>query len=379
MFNIISRILRAGDEEHKIVRLPANRGPHRGCVSILYIAWPFKEGYESAKARGHTNAFEVVAMAEAYRNLGCRVEVTSSRNAHYQAPKDCIAMVDIHGNLERFRDLSPQIPRVLHATGSHWVLWNLSEYHRLEEVKKRKGVSLVPRRQVRPSTSAESSTEIVVLGNEYTGGSFGFAGKPTTRIPISSAYSFEWPEDRNVEQAKKRFLWVGSYGMVHKGLDLVLDAFSKMPELELTVCGRPEKEADFFRLYEKELRHTTNIHFHGWLDMASPDFTNIARTHAGIIYPSCAEGGAGSVIHCMHAGMVPLCTEESSVDLCDFGVAIRSGDVESVKNAAEHLSSLSDSEVNGRARASYEHARRHHTRELFAVNYANYAGRILSA
>jgi glycosyltransferase involved in cell wall biosynthesis len=140
--------------------------------------------------------------------------------------------------------------------------------------------------------------------------------------------------------------------MVHKGLDLALDAFIGMPDLELTVCGRPEKEADFFRLYQRHLKQTPNIKLHGWLDMASPDFVEIARTHAAVIYPSSAEGGAGSVIHCMHAGMLP------------------------VQKACRAVAEMSSSEVERRARGAYKHVRREHTREKFQENYRKFATKI---
>ena len=237
----------------------------------------------------------------------------------------------------------------------------------------------MPRRQSAPSNSAALANEIVVLGNEYTMKSFSFSKKPIIRIPISSAYECAWPEERNFLQAKKKFLWVGSYGMVHKGLDLVLEAFSKMPELSLTVCGRPEKEPDFFRFYKKELLHTPNIDFRGWIDMGSHAFLEIAKTHAGVIYPSCSEGGAGSVIHCMHAGMVPICTYESSVDLEDFGTLVKYASVEAVMEAAQSFAALTDSDVEERAKASYEHVRMFHTRDCFEKNYHAFGKKLLGS
>ena len=164
--------------------------------------------------------------------------------------------------------------------------------------------------------------------------------------------------------------------MVHKGLDLALDAFAGMPDMELTVCGRPEKEEDFYKLYEKELLHSPNIHFHGWIDMATPAFAEIARTHAAVIYPSSAEGGAGSVIHCMHAGMLPICTTEASIDLGDFGNHVESGTVEAVQKACRAVAEMPASEVEARARAAYEHVRTVHTRERFRTNYRNFAERM---
>ena len=328
--------------------------------------------------RGHTNAFEVMTMAESYLELGFRVEVCNYYDTNYKLPSDCIVAIDIHSNLERWHGESKKTPYyILHATGAHWLELNNDELERLEGVRDRKGVALKPRRQAAVSCSVEYAREVVVLGNDFTIRSWRFAGKPIIRIPISSAYEFPWTENRNFLNAKKKFLWVGSYGMILKGLDLVLDAFSGMPELELTVCGRPEKEDDFFQLYKKELTETPNINFHGWMDMGSPEFMEIARTHAAVIYPSCSEGGAGSVIHCMHAGMIPACTDGASIDLEDFGELIKSGTVEAVQVACRKIASLSDEEVESRARASYEHARLHHTREKFRENYRNYAASVI--
>jgi len=316
-------------------------------------------------------------MAEAFRDLGLRVEVIDWDNPMYVPPADCSIVIDIHGNLERWHGSLPSnCRRILHGTGPHWLFWNHAELSRLQSVQARKGTALKPRRQVEPSRGVEVADEVVVLGNEFTRHTFLFGGKPVTRVPISSAYEFSWPTARDFEQARKRFLWVGSYGMVHKGLDLVLDAFAGMPDLELTVCGRPEKEEDFYKLYEKELICMPNIHFHGWLDMASPDFLEIAGTHAAVIYPSSAEGGAGSVIHCMHAGMLPICTKEASIDLGDFGVHVGSGTVEAVQKACRTVADMSASDVEARARAAYEHARRVHARERFRENYRKFAERI---
>jgi len=358
-----------------IRREPA--GKPRGCVAISYITWPFVEGFDSPKARGHTNAYEVIVMAESFLDLGFRVEIIDWDDASYAPPSDCRIAIDIHGSLERWQSALPSAcRRILHATGPHWLFWNHAELARLQSVQARNGIALKPRRQVEPSRGVEVADEVVVLGNEFTRQTFVFGGKTVTRVPISSAYEFSWPLGRDFDRARKRFLWVGSYGMAHKGLDLALDAFAGMPDLELTVCGRPEKEEDFYRLYERQLLKTPNIRLHGWLDMAAPDFAEIARTHAAVIYPSSAEGGAGSVIHCMHAGMLPICTMEASIDLGNFGVHVESGTVEAVQKACRAVAEMPASEVEARALGAYEHARRMHTREKFRENYGKLAKRI---
>jgi glycosyltransferase involved in cell wall biosynthesis len=351
--------------------------PSRGCVAISYLTWPFIVGMDERKMRGHTNAYEVMEIARAFQEQGFRVDICDWDNREYQPPKDCRIAIDIHANLERWdKGLPASCLRILHATGPHWLSYNKGELDRIAAIRDRKGVALTPWRQVPPSKAIDIADRATILGNQYTMETFSFSGKQFTRIPISSAYELDWPVKRNIDEAKKRFLWVGSFGMVQKGLDLALEAFSQMPELELTVCGRPEKEADFFHLYEKELKGTQNIHLHGWLDMGTDDFLKISETHAGVVYPGSGEGGAGSVIHCMHAGMVPICTRETSVDLMDFGILIKEGLVEAVKAACREFASMTDHEAETRARKSYEHVRRVHTREQFAKNYRAFAAEI---
>jgi glycosyltransferase involved in cell wall biosynthesis len=364
-------------KNHKTVVLQGN-APIRGSVAISYLTWPFQEDPLSPRGRGHTNAHEVLAMAQSFVDLGFCVEISDWNDATYTPPPNCRIAIDLHSNLERWSDtLHHSCKKVLHATGCYWKALNIAEINRIEDIRRRKGVVLKPRRQVAPTRAPEHADEITVLGNSFTSATFEFLGKPITRIPISSVYRFPFPEERNHETARRRFLWLGSHGMVHKGLDLVLEAFAGMPELELTVCGRPEKEDDFFRLYEKELKGTPNIHLHGWIDMASYEFREIAKTHAAIVYPSCSEGGAGSVIHCMHAGMVPICTREASVDLMDFGILIKEGSIQAVQEACREFASITPFEMESSARKSHDHVNRIHTREQFTKQYNDFALSIL--
>lgn len=373
MIPILHRLFHVWRRKKDHVRLePALHA--QGTVAISYIIWPFLEGVDSPKMRGHTNAHEVVTMAEVFLKMGYAVEVTDWQNRSYLPPADCVLAIDIDANLERW---APTLPsgcgKIFHATGPHWLESNIAELTRINAIRQRKGTSLIPRRQVGANHGCEIADHILVLGNEYTINSYSCGKVPVTRVPISSAYEFAWPEGRDFESARKNFLWVSSYGMAWKGLDLALDAFKGMPGLNLTVCGRPEKEQDFFEMYRDELLNAPNIKLLGWIDFASPDFAELARTHACVVQFASSEGGGGSAIHCMHAGLLPVCTRETSVDLMDFGVYVESPDISSIQETCRSVSTLPVSELERRARAAYDHVRRVHTRTAFAENYKRFA------
>ncbi len=107
----------------------------------------------------------------------------------------------------------------------------------------------------------------------------------------------------------------------------------------------------------------------GWTDIASDRFREILDQCAGLVYPSCSEGGGGSVITCLHAGLVPLLTYETSVDLHDFGVLLPDASVETIQRVVREVSALPAAELRRRAVAAWEHARREHTRERFTESF----------
>jgi glycosyltransferase involved in cell wall biosynthesis len=228
IFSILKRIIH---QRKSVVRLVPDKND-RGCVVLSYLTWPFLKGLNEDRMRGHTNAFEVLEMAQSFLELGFRVEICEWDDLEFIPPSDSKIVIDIHQNLERW---DPNLPRecikVLHATGPHWLSYKV-ELDRIEGILNRRGMALKPRRQSAPSRAIEVADIVTVLGNDFTIKTFAFARKPAVRIPISSAYALPWPEKRALAEAKRRFLWVGSFGMVQKGLDLVLEAFAQMPELE---------------------------------------------------------------------------------------------------------------------------------------------------
>ncbi|HUP41790.1 MAG TPA: glycosyltransferase, partial [Thermoanaerobaculia bacterium] len=229
---------------------------------------------------------------------------------------------------------------------------------------------LPPERLIEENRAAEHADAVTVLGNEFTAGTYAFAGKPMYRVPISNPFPLPFPEGRDLAAARRRFLWFGSGGLVHKGLDLVLEAFAGAPELELTVCGPVAREPAFERAYWRELHRTANIRVAGWVDVAAEAFRELARSHLATVYPSCSEGGGGSVVTCMHAGLIPVVTREASVDVApEYGVVLEEASVEGVRRAARSLAARPPDELRERARAAWAFARGRHTRELFAERY----------
>ena len=252
---------------------------------------------------------------------------------------------------------------------AHILFLNDALCRRLLKLQRRKGCTLGCRTLERPNLAIEHADCATILGNEFTISTFAYAGKPIYRIPISTPVLYPWPEEKNFDACRKRFLWFGSRHFIRKGLDLVLDAFAEMPEYHLTVCGPISEQSDFEQAYYKELYQSPNIDTVGWVDISSPKFVEIMNRCIGLIFPSCCEGQSGGVVTCLHGGLIPIISYESGVDVHDFGLILKNCSIDEIKNAIRMVSSLPAQELQRMARNAWQYATENHTREQFAEKY----------
>lgn len=365
--------------EDRVVALEPERAV-RGRVLLSYIVDPFLLPQCAEPSYDHTHDWECREMARAWLEAGFGVDVIHWTNFRFEPERAYDVLIDPRLNLERLGPLlGPGCLKVLHAETAHHSFHNAAQRRRLAALRERRGIALPPNRLIEENRAVEQADAVTLLGNDFTAGTYAFAGKPMFRVPISNPFPYPFPEDRDFEAARRRFLWFGSGGLVHKGLDLVLEAFAGMPELELTVCGPIAREPAFERAYWLELYRTRNIQTLGWVDVAGEAFREIAWSHLGVVYPSCSEGGGGSVVTCMHAGLVPLVTREASVDVSpERAVVLDDPTVEGVHRAARALAARPPAELREMARAAWGFARERHTRERFAEAYRRTVGELLA-
>ncbi|MCX7592790.1 MAG: glycosyltransferase [Fischerella sp.] len=354
--------------------------PSQGNVLLSYRIEPFFLKPGEPLPNDHTWYWECRQIAQTFLDLGYCVDVIQFHNHKFIPQKDYAFFIDIRHRLEPLSKLLNQdCIKILHSDTAHILFHNTAELNRLLALQQRRGITLSPKRFEPSNLGIEHADCAVVLGNEFTINTFRYANKPIYRVPISTPEVYPWPEEKDFETCRKHFLWFGSGGFVHKGLDLVLDAFVEMPDYHLTICGPINQEKDFEQAFYKELYNTPNIHTFGWIDISSPKFIEIANSCVGIIYPSCSEGGGGCVITCMHAGLIPIVSYEASVDVHeDFGVTLKESSVAEIKNSIRAIANLPASKLKMMARNAWEYVRANHTREKFAESYRKTVDNIIT-
>jgi glycosyltransferase involved in cell wall biosynthesis len=349
--------------------VPAD-GTRRGRALLSYIHTPLLHPGQAIPT-SHTNFWESVQIARLLSELGYDVDVISYHNRWFSPRTDYDVVIDVRWNLERLAPLLPDdCVKILHCDTADTLSLVTAEHLRLLDLQQRRGVTLVPRRYERPHRGAQAADALTVLGNDVTLATYRYTGKPLHRVPVASAVEWPAPDGKDWDACRNRFLWLGSGGMVHKGLDRTLEAFAAMPDLHLTVCGPVDAEEDFVDAYRTELYETPNITTQGWVDVTSARFDEIVRSCSALVYPSSSEGCAGAVATCLQAGLIPITSRESGVDVSDeMGVVLATSSVEEIVAAVRRIADEPAPALAARAAASWEHARANHTRAAFTRRY----------
>ncbi len=343
------------------------KGPVKGRVLFSYITHSF---LRPGPWDSHTNYWEGRNMVEAFVERGYAVDVIDSTNQTFLPKKHYDFFIDNAVNMERLTPLLNQdCIKIFHITNAEPRFQNAAERTRAEDLKKRRGIVLAPDRTIAEVRTVKLAEYTTALGNKFTIDTYAYAHKPMTRIPISSTHTFPSPEHKNFDAVQKQFVWIGGAGPLHKGLDLVLEAFATMPDYKLVVCVKLGADTAFARAFATELYQTPNIKTLGFIDHGSEQFKKLCNESLGIISVSCAEGGGGSTILGMHAGLIPIVNYETSVDVEDFGLLLPDSHIETIQRSIREVSSLPKEALQSKAVAAWNYARENHTRERFAKHY----------
>lgn len=278
----------------------------KNCL-LAYIINPFVNGVSYT----HQNSWQVIEIAKAISKFGYNIDVCDYNYNKKDFNKKYDLLIDLHprDNAVYNKFLKHDCIKVAYLTGSNTAFSNIAEQKRINDVYRRRNIKLIPRRQATLiSKRIESYDAAFFIGNEYNLKTYSEFKMPPVYFIKNTGYDFNFC---NEKRKANNFLFLGSDGQVHKGLDLLLEIFcEKCKNCNLYVCSSFENESDFCEAYKKELYNTSNIYPIGFVDIRSDKFKEIAEKCAYMIMPSCSEGIAGSVLTAMSAGIIPIVSRE---------------------------------------------------------------------
>jgi hypothetical protein len=248
--------------------------------------------------------------------------------------------------------------KIIYAAGPEPHFSNELVEDRHKQFDKKNSCVSVRRRLVDVSQNRDRFKKIdsiLYVGNKFSKSSYEKYQKPLNKIlPI---ISFHNQISRKEIYNKERFniVYVGGSGLICKGLDIVIDAFLKLPDFRLDIFG-PSDEMDFWNIYQNKIKKK-NIHFHGFVSPNSALFKNIIKKAAFHINCPSSEGMATSVLLTNSFGVIPVVSDSSGIDIEDFGFKV-DNTKESIINMFEFIKDISKDEMFNRINLAIENSKK---------------------
>ncbi len=297
----------------------------------------------------------------------------------------CIYDLFIGGTLshfERYCDLLPEsTSKIFYTAMAYWRYNNSQGAKRVQALKRRSGVLIDNERYVQKGSqeyALQNADGIILLSNIN-----GKATFPSLSTPIHILEGATYIQKKTIDISKKNFhkarnnfLFFSGSGNVHKGLDIVLEAFMLMPDKQLYICSKLEK--GFQDIYSKELFGTPNIHYIGDITVYGSAFYEIMYACGTLLYPSCSEGSPGAVMECIVQGVYPVVSRSSHISIEGIGQYFDSCDVDSIISVVKDISSQNERWFRDQAEAGMMAARDRFSPRKFRKNFAQHIGSIVS-
>lgn len=175
------------------------------------------------------------------------------------------------------------------------------------------------------------------------------------------------------ENRHSNYLWFGSSGVIHKGLDILVEAFNSMPqENHLYVYGLADED-------EKLLDITnSNIHLRGRISVESKEFIDVVKKCNYIILPSCSEAMSTAVLTGMLHGLIPIVTKDAGMNrLGENVIYIESHKVEALNILLRTVNNTPVNVVFQKKIEVYKYAHKHFKIEQFKTNMTKIIRKIL--
>ena len=287
-------------------------------------------------------------IAKILKKNGFNVDVIFYKDYKFSPKKEYDLIFDIdvlYKNIYIKQNKKPKI--ILHYTTSYYEFHNKQQQKRINNfnLKTRKNINI--ERPLDTNNDGEFANIILSMGNDFTKSTFPkkLQSKVVSIPNFPMHYLSKYKKHKINEINKKNFLYMASRGSILKGLDILLDVFSRadMKNLNLYVCGSFENESQFMNYYSKYFK-LKNIHKIGWISLFKKEFHKIIDKCSFHIFPSCTEGMPGALISTMNVGIIPICTKESGLNMQNDELIIENNP-DSIVDVINKVSQMSLSEL----------------------------------
>lgn len=348
-------------------------------VLLSYVVAPLERPLESVMT--HSNQQEVLMIIKALIDLNFSIDVAyclDDTNTSLILQKHYDLILGFGSPFLSYSQVNPKCLKIIYLTEASPDFSRRQEEERDEYFFQRHKKHMLVRRTGTYFTNEQLdiADAAILIGNEFVKETY--AGLPyeiQTLFPTGMENPNFVPNRKHHEETRKCFLWFGSSGAVHKGLDILVDVFSLSENSDLTlfVCGLKDRERKLFNF-----RRTKNIIDLGFVPVLSNEFLALLEKCTYVILPSCSEGVATSVVTCMNHGLIPVVTRETGLDMKDFVVHMLDYHVGYVSEVVRKCANKSVQDLETFEREVIQYAKDSFSKKAFKKNFLNALQRILA-
>lgn len=351
-------------KKRKKVILNLFKKKHKKNVLFSYSAYHFAKKINYS----HSNFQESHIIATIFDELGFNVDVINN-NELTTLKLSKYDLIFGEGLPLYQATTTTNIPTIYYGTGSYPRHCTYNSIIRQKEFKEKYGITFLKGARVLSqewSIAAILSNQVICIGNKDTKKTFIENGCKSvykinpTFYPRSDAK--EIFNNRKITEARVNLLWFGSYGFIHKGLDLAIEAIKSKPNWTLHICGKETDELDIFKI----MKLPKNAIYHGFIDVTGEKFKDIQEKCLFTILPSASEGISTSIITCMgNGGLIPIISKSCGVDYCPIEISLTK---ESIVNQLNHIETLTEQDLQIMSKNSFQFANKNFLATDFKIN-----------
>ncbi len=341
-------------------------------VLVSYITTPFTKGL----SRAHTNFMECFTAAQIFNEMGYTVDVA---NWDTLLSHDEIENYDViygFGHNFRIACSNPKINTIFYSPGCSIDFSNIVTIQKVIDFYNATGKWCPDSARYCDQDNSvinNFAKNIIVLGNDFVKNTHNVKN----RIFNLNAFYYD-TYDINIDSKdftniKTNFLFFGSSGGLHKGLDLVIELFKKHPELNLTICGFSRGEQILYDYYKDVFtgKHK-NITYYEFVDVESDDFKRIMDNNVAVITPSVSEGGAVATLMCMaNGGLIPICSQSTGLNISKYGFEFNKISITEIEKRINKMLEMSESDLRNLSKKVKDETRQNYTYQNYKHNLSD--------
>ncbi|WBA13956.1 glycosyltransferase [Salinivibrio proteolyticus] len=322
--------------ENEYIKNIGFRDFNQKSILVCYLSDCFSN--DISKFKNNSNRHECLIIVSALVDLGYSVDIIYC-NSTLEVEKKYDVILGFGRSFRQACLNNPEAKKILYLTEAHPLISIENEMKRIDRFNKsylnKKKVSLERSGQYYQESDFDLANDIICMGekNKY----FLVHKYPDKNIyelcPTGIDIEFQRVESQLNVSNSNNYLWFGSRGIIHKGLDVLFEVFDKKTNMKLFVAGVDSREL------KKVFRYIPpNVEVLGVIDPLSDKFIEIAKHCNYMILPSASEGMSTAAITCMKAGLFPILSDSCGSNFDDNAIILPECNINNIEKIIDQLS-----------------------------------------